>query len=153
MPAVDNNKTFAPTFPAPSLDYSPLECGGVRLTTHWHSPATVVAASGEVDASNVDSLVSYALDHLDATHPLVLDLSELGFLGAQGFAALTAIDQHCANAGVDWALVPSHPVNRLLRVADHDGLLPVAGSVVEALQRLGVHAGTRRLLQLVSKTG
>jgi anti-anti-sigma factor len=153
MPAVKNTKALAPTFPAPNLDYSPLECGGVRLTTHWHSPATVVAASGEVDASNVDSLISYALARLDATRALVLDLSELGFLGAQGFAALAAIDDHCASAGLDWAVVPSHSVTRLLRVGDRDGRLPVAGSVVEALQGLGVPAGTRGLLQLVSKTG
>jgi anti-anti-sigma factor len=128
----------------------------VRLSTHDENAATVVAASGEIDASNIDRLTEYTRRILSEDvedRPLVLDLSELRFIGAQGIPALFTLGEECGRAGVGWAIVASHPVERLLRVGDSDHRLPTARSLSQALRRLTTPTPARRLLQLVTKPG
>jgi len=84
---------------------------------------------------------------------LVLDLSELSFFGAQGIPALFSLGEECGKAGVGWAVVASHPVERLLRIGDRNHRLPTASSLSQALQRLTSPTPARRLLQLVTKSG
>ena len=114
--------------------------------------ATVVAATGEVDASNIDRLSEYLRGALTGNRPLVVDLTELSFFGAQGIPALFLLGEDCAKAGVDWVVVVSHPVGRLLRIGDKDHRLPTVSSIPEALERLA-RPPERRLLQLVTKSG
>jgi hypothetical protein len=42
----------------------------------------------------------------------------------------------CAEAQVPLAVIASHAVRRLLRIADRDGRIPAGGSMVEVLERL-----------------
>ena len=51
---------------------------------------------------------------------------------------------------VDWALVPSAAVTRLLRICDPDSALPICRNVDAALSAL--RAEPHRLLQLVSQS-
>jgi anti-anti-sigma regulatory factor len=80
---------------------------------------------------------------------LVLDLSEVEFFGTAGFSALHTLNVQCAGAGVEWVLVPSHAVSRLLKICDPDSTLPMESKLPAALSHL--RADQRRLLQLVSK--
>ena len=50
---------------------------------------------------------------------------------------------------IEWALVPSAAVTRLLRICDPDSTLPICDSVDAAMA--AVQGEPRRLLQLVSK--
>jgi len=50
-------------------------------------------------------------------------------------------------------LIASRAVNRLLRVADHDKLLPAVGSATEALLVVRRSSLGDRSLRLVSSTG
>jgi anti-anti-sigma factor len=120
------------------------------FTTRLLSPSVVVVtARGELDASNAQELVDYALRHTEQTERLALDLSEVEFFGTAGFSALHTLNVQCAGAGVEWVLVPSRAVSRLLKICDPDSALPMESKLPAALAHL--RADQRRLLQLVSE--
>jgi anti-anti-sigma factor len=124
------------------------ESGTARFTARWGRSGGVVAVHGEIDAANADAFA----DHLDrcATYCewLVLDLTDLEFIGTAGFAALLRINTQCAKAKVYWALVPGVAASRTLQVCDPDHALPMSESVADALTTL---QDPRRLLHLVSQ--
>jgi anti-anti-sigma factor len=130
-----------------------IDTHGIRLSTYPEHTAVIIAAGGDVDSSNIDRLAEYVRTALGEGRAIVLDLTELTFLGAQGIPALFAINEQASKVGVDWALVPSHAVRRLLRIGDRDHRLPTVGSVPEAMKRLTTPRPARRLLQLVTESG
>jgi anti-anti-sigma regulatory factor len=97
-------------------------------------------------------LTDYARSCLTRGGSLVLDLSQLDFLGAQGIQSLFAIADECERSGIGWALVPSHPVSRLLRICDKQARLPSVKSIDQALELVSASARMRGLLQLVTKS-
>jgi anti-anti-sigma factor len=120
------------------------------FATRWLQPSVaVITAHGDLDASNAQDFVDYTLRHAERTQRLALDLSGVDFFGTAGFSALHTLNVRCAGAGVEWVLVPSNAVSRLLRICDPDSALPIAATVPAALSRL--QAEQRRLLQLVSE--
>jgi anti-anti-sigma factor len=120
------------------------------FATRWlHPSSAVITVHGDLDASNAQEFADYALRHSEHTERLVLDLSGVDFFGTAGFSALHTVNVRCAGAGVDWALVSSSGVSRLLRICDPDSALPVVGTVQAALSM--VEGEPRRLLQLVSQ--
>jgi anti-anti-sigma factor len=126
------------------------ESSTATFTTRLLSPSVVVVtARGELDASNAQELVEYALRHTEQTERLALDLSEIEFFGTAGFSALHTLNVQCAGAGVEWVLVPSRAVSRLLKICDPDSALPMESKLPAALAHL--RADQRRLLQLVSE--
>jgi anti-anti-sigma factor len=122
------------------------------LRAHTLDGVTVVSVTGELDASNIDHLTDYTRPRLRGGCSLVLDLSGLDFLGAQGIRSLFAIADECGRSGIKWVLVPSHPVSRLLRICDKQARLPSATSIDQALERVSAPAPVRGLLQLVTKS-
>ena len=136
-----------------NLDHSSVCGDGVFLSSHAQSGATVITATGEIDASNIASFTNYTRHYLSGDRAIVIDLTGLDFLGAQGIPALLDIDARCGDGGVEWAVVPGRPVSRLLRICDQDGRLPAVASVDEALERFSSPSRTVRLLKLVTKTG
>src|SRR6478672_4969552 len=126
------------------------ESHAASFATRWLPPAVaVITAHGELDASNAQELVDYALRDAERTQRLALDLSGVDFFGTAGFSALHTLNVRCAGAGVEWVLVPSTAVSRLLRICDPDSTLPIAATMPTALTLL--QAEQRRLLQLVSE--
>lgn len=126
------------------------ESHAASFATRWLHPAVaVITAHGELDASNAQELVDYALRDAERTQRLALDLSGVDFFGTAGFSALHTLNVRCAGAGVEWVLVPSTAVSRLLRICDPDSTLPIAATMPTALTLL--QAEQRRLLQLVSE--
>ena len=120
------------------------------FATRWLQPSVaVITAHGDLDASNAQEFVDYALRDAERTQRLALDLSGVDFFGTAGFSALHTLNVRCAGAGVEWVLVPSNAVSRLLRICDPDSTLPIAATMPAALSRL--QAEQRRLLQLVSE--
>lgn len=121
-----------------------------RLSTRvLDPPTTLISVRGELDAANAHPFVDYALRTPGDT--LVLDLSDVEFFGVAAFSAIHTLNVRCARADVEWVLVPSPAVTRLLRVCDPDATLPVADTVDEALARL--HRDRQPLLQLVAEFG
>src|ERR1700676_3840541 len=76
--------------------FQPRDCHTARLTTRLLAPSVAaVTARGEIDASNAGDLVDVALGLIGYCHSLILDLSDLGFFGTEGYSALQTIDR-CA---------------------------------------------------------
>src|ERR1700758_5771443 len=90
----------------------PVACGGsglgVWLCSYPRSPATVIEVGGEIDAHNAQHVTDYLADFIYVSHPLVLDLSGVDFLGTAGFSAILQFAEECRRAGRHWALVSSH---------------------------------------------
>jgi anti-anti-sigma factor len=127
----------------PSL---PWENRTARCTAYWGPSAAVVAAHGELDAANAGQLADYVQQCAAVCKVLILDLRGVQFFGTAGFSALHTINVRCAAAGVQWAVVPSREVSRLLRICDPEHALPIADS---AAAMLAAPDEPRRLLQLV----
>jgi anti-anti-sigma factor len=127
------------------------DCHGAHFATRWLKPkVAVITAHGELDAANTPEFVDYTLRHAPHTERLVLDLSGVDFFGTAAFSALHAVNVRCAGEKIEWTLVPSSAVTRLLRICDPESALPVCASVDAALS--SVQGQPRRLLQLVAKS-
>ena len=96
----------------------------------------VVAVVGDLDAVNARALGHYVERHLRLSKQLVLDLRAVDFAGGQAFTALFYISVHCARGDVDWIILGSHPVKRLLSICDPETELPLADGLVSGLARL-----------------
>jgi anti-anti-sigma regulatory factor len=94
----------------------------------------VLAISGDIDASNTDHVSGYAAQLVPVGNALLLDLSGVSFLAAQCISVLDAVGDACDDAGLPWALITSHAVDRVLRISEHDDILPVASSVPDGMQ-------------------
>jgi anti-anti-sigma factor len=110
----------------------------------------VITAHGDLDAANAQDFVEYAMRHAAHMSGLVLDLTGIGFFGTAGFSALHTLNVDCAGQHIEWALVPSVAVMRLLRICDPDSTLPVCTGVDTALAR--VQGAPQPLLKLVAKS-
>ena len=103
------------------------------VTARLHGPAVVVAISGEVDGSNAAEVGDYVHRLVPHGRAIVVDLTDLGFLGVQGIRALMALGGKCAKAEVTLAVVAGQAVARLLRFAGNTA--PVVASVSDAMRR------------------
>lgn len=127
-----------------AIPSEPWENHSARFTAEWGPSFVVITACGELDASNANQLADYVQACALHTKSVIVNLSDLEFFGTAGFSALHTINVRCAGADVQWAVVPSKPVSRLLRICDPDHALPLAESVPDADDD-----EPRRLLQLV----
>jgi anti-anti-sigma factor len=126
-------------------------CHTAHFSARWPHPAiAVVSAHGELDAANAQDFAAYALQHVGDGKQIVLDLAGVEFFGTAGFSALHTLNVRCAAEGVEWAMVPSSAVARLLRICDPDATLPVAAGVEIAIADF--EGEPRPLLQLVPET-
>jgi anti-anti-sigma factor len=116
-------------------------------TQHLAGSAVVVTVHGDLDAANAAVFTEYAVTHVKPGAKLVLDLSSVAFFGAACFATLHTLNVRCAGVNVDWTLVPSRAVSRVLRICDPDSGLTTAPDVTAALAR----KNDQRPLQLVSE--
>jgi anti-anti-sigma factor len=128
------------------------DCRRARMRTKTDTGLTVISISGEIDASNADALNRRASERVSDCAALIVDLAEVDFIALDGLHALFALNMQCARTGTTWALIASQAVNLLLRVADHDTLLPAVGSATEALLLVRRSGRGHRSLQLVSPT-
>ena len=129
------------------------DCRRARMRAKTDTRLTVMSISGEIDASNADELSHRVSELASDCGAVIVDLAEVEFIAIDGLRALFALNIQCARTGTTWALIASHAVNRLLRVGDHDKLLPAVGSATEALLLVRRSSRGHRSLQLVSPTG
>jgi anti-anti-sigma factor len=96
---------------------------------------TVVVLAGEVDATNSDELYG-VLESVVNQQPrlLIVDMSELSFMDSTGLRMLLrstrALDAH---GGVLALAAPQVAVARVLQLTRADQLIPVYGSVADAI--------------------
>ncbi len=149
----DSNRATA-SYLAPRHAHLPVDCNGAAVRAQCRHLATVVTVSGTVDATNVDQVIEYAQRFNLPDKPLVIDLTRVESFGAQAVRLLYAIDDACAAAGLEWAVIPSQAVSLTLLVTLGDINFPTATTVHEALQYFADATTARRrlLLPLFTKT-
>ncbi|WP_181723324.1 STAS domain-containing protein [Nocardia gipuzkoensis] len=94
--------------------------------------AVVVTVHGEIDMASAPHLQS-ALDEAlrDGPAAVVVDMSNVGFLGSAGLSVLLAASEATGSGGL--RVVPSDAARRPIEVTALDRLLTVFDSVEEAL--------------------
>lgn len=102
-------------------------------------PVLVVAVSGEIDIVTCD-VVSQALHaHLDAT-PLgmVIDLSDVEFLGCAGLAVLIQVYERAAQSRTRFGIVMAgNPaVTRVVQISGLAELLPAYPTIADAVMNV-----------------
>ena len=102
----------------------------LRLRTAWPAPhAVLVTARGDLDTATAGDQASLLSDRLWATpERLVVDLSEVDFLGVAGVRVLLHAALQAEQGGTDLLVVTgANPmVRRALQVTGADRRLPVA---------------------------
>jgi anti-anti-sigma factor len=137
--------------PHPPKPGSVTTCHGAHFATRWlHPSILIVSAHGELDAANAQEFAEYAFRHTDAVKRLLLDLTGVEFFGTAGYSALLAFNVRCAAEEVEWVMVPSRAVSRVLDICDVDSVLAVQPTVEAALAALP--GDSPPLLQLVPKS-
>lgn len=122
---------------APDTVSEPERCGRATFDVCHPSAARIhIDAQGEIDAVNGRAFGRYVERHTGASRQLILDLRSVGFFGSQGFTALYYVSVHCARSDVDWIIIDSPAVRRVLRICDPDGELPVVTHMDAAVDRL-----------------
>lgn len=129
------------------------DCDGAQARAQCRQLATVVTISGEIDGANVDCVSQYASRFVLPEKPFVLDLSGVNAFANHGVSLLYAVEDAANAAKVEWALISSQPVTKVLRELGIASSVPFAGSVPEALEHFAdVLDARRRLLPLFRKT-
>lgn len=118
--------------------------------TKWLAPSTaVLSVFGEIDAANAREFANYVFLHISHVRELVLDLTGVEFFGTAAYSAVHTLRVRAAGEAIDWSLVPSPAVTRLLRICDPDSTFPIEESVATAILRL--ERDPSDLLQVVAK--
>lgn len=85
-----------------------------------------MSVSGEVDAGNAKRFAHSVREAAGQCATLVLDLSKVHFMAFDGASALYALSAHLGREGVNWCVVGSSSVCRVLQLCDPEGLIPLA---------------------------
>ena len=123
------------------------DCDGAQLHAHCRQLATVVGVSGAIHPNNLEQLTAYASRFILGDKPFVLDLSGVRSLRGDCGALLDAVDERCAAAGVEWALVACDELVDALGLTDDDPVT-IARSLPVALNHFADEIGARRRLLL-----
>jgi anti-anti-sigma factor len=120
--------------PCRAANHLTADRGGADMRAQLRHLATILTISGDIDARNIDRVSAYATRLVPVGNALLLDLSGVTFFAAQSISVLVTVGDACDNAGSPWALVTSQAVDRVLRISQHDDILPVASSVPDGMQ-------------------
>jgi anti-anti-sigma factor len=143
LTTTEDRRSVEPHEPDDDVEYT----GRAVFAMRRQSPArVVVTADGEIDATNGKALGRFVERHTGISTQLILDLSNVEFFGSQGFRALYYVDVHCARSDVDWALVGSPAVRRLLEILDPNVEFPLVEDLAAAQSRLNCLARCHRLV-------
>jgi ABC-type transporter Mla MlaB component len=123
-------------------------CGNAEIRACSRHLATVVTIRGDVTPENLCRVLAHTERFLLCDTPVILDLSELTSIAPEGSALLLSIDDACAAAEVEWALVIGWVARSLFDREIRDRMLPVADSVADALHDFADARTTRRDLLL-----
>ena len=135
--------SFTTRYGNPAVDFK-----GAHIWAHRRHNATVVAVGGRVDADNVDQVIAAATRFIGPDTAFVLDLSTVTVFGPSAVGLVSAVDEYCGTAGVEWALVAGSAVTRRLAAGPSAGGYPVAGSVAEAEHHFDDGIARRRRVAL-----
>jgi anti-anti-sigma factor len=104
----------------------------LSITAEWHGPIGVVTASGALDANFAAVFARRVTERMILSRKLIVDLSGLSFCAVAGYHAMCDVDLQSEELGTSWVVVPSLPVERILRLCDPHHHLPLVPSLEKA---------------------
>ena len=134
MAAVGTIRTYHPD-PGPADELQHVWQGHFRCAPNVSDPGGG-CRHGRDRCVNGRELGRYVERHTRISKQFVLDLRAVDFFGGQAFTALYYISVYCARSDVDWIIVGSPPVRRLLAICDPESELPLADDLPSGLARL-----------------
>lgn len=120
-----------------------IDCAGAHVHVHARTVATVLRIEGEIDGSNADQVAQVIRRFARLKAPLVLDVSDLDFLGSAGLRVLLILNEEHRQAQLHCNVVGGRALHRLTRVVTDHGL-PTVNTVSEALQNSHDFISARR---------
>ena len=130
-----------------------VSCDGAEVSALCRQLATVVSISGELNEANLPSVTGFVTRYVLREKPIVLDVAEVSTASDGVLALLYAIDDASDAAGVEWAVVASPAVLRVLRRHGDPADFHTVDSVPAALHHFATSsAARRRLLPILSKS-
>jgi anti-anti-sigma regulatory factor len=115
--------------------------------------ATIVSVAGDVDDANIGRVTQYAARYVLCEKPFVLDLSGVDSFTDRAVSLLYAIDDASYGVGVEWAVVASPAVIRVMSNYGDPADFHTVNSVPEALHHFAdATAARRRLLPIMTKS-
>ncbi|MFF0487827.1 STAS domain-containing protein [Nocardia sp. NPDC003482] len=106
------------------------------VKVHTQGAATVIAVRGEIDIASVPSLQSALEEGQRGGNPLVLDMTNVGFMGSAGLSALMVASEAAKPQRL--RVVASDAVRRPIEVTGLDKLLAMFPTVEDALSAEGL---------------
>jgi anti-sigma B factor antagonist len=120
-----------------AADNGPDECDALTVRVRRGPGHVLIAVAGEVDYASVAGLRVRLLRLAGTGHPLVADLDRVSFIDAAGLGALAGAARRAAAHGASLRVVCARPrIRRLFRVTGLDQVVPLAGTLDEALGML-----------------
>ncbi|HEX6828366.1 MAG TPA: STAS domain-containing protein [Burkholderiales bacterium] len=108
----------------------------MEVTISENGPFKVVALSGEVDLHTSPGARRAILDSLRAGRPVLVDLSDVGYMDSSGVASLVEGFQQARKASLEFGLAAvSLPAMNVLRLARLDKVFPIHASVAARIAR------------------
>jgi anti-sigma B factor antagonist len=108
----------------------------LTFTVHPNSQGVILRVGGEVDLSTSPQLHAKLVDLVDVggAGSVVVDLTAVAFMDSTALSVLLAAHKRARADGGSIRLVcPEGPVLRVLRLTGMDKVLPVHGSLAQAL--------------------
>lgn len=110
-----------------------------RVEVAWSDGVAVARVKGEIDLSNAGNLVSSLASAVEEAPLVVLDLSELSFIGSSGIHALFQLSRLCSRFGGAMCVVAPEisPLRSILLLTDLSKVVPLHDTVPLALEQNG----------------
>ncbi len=106
----------------------------MQFETRTEGPFTILALTGEVDLEVSPAARKQILASLNASQPLLVDLSAVDYIDSSGVASLVEGYQLARSRQLDFGLVGvSEAAMRVLRLARLDRVFPIHASVRECV--------------------
>jgi len=110
-----------------------------RIEIEQGPEAVVARIAGEIDISNVDATRRELTESVpNSARGLVVDVTDVGYLDSSGVFLLFELDRALGRRRQRLCVVvtPSARSGRVLQITGLDRLVPVAGTIDEALKRI-----------------
>jgi anti-anti-sigma factor len=106
----------------------------LRVERNSGGGVEVVAVSGEIDIASAPRLITGLHDAVaNCELPVIVDLTEVGFMDSTGLALLLNAHRRLARRGMGFAVVCADgPVRRVFTITDMVDVLRVHGTLPEA---------------------
>jgi hypothetical protein len=123
-----------------------IECNGAWLRAQAIGVAMRLVVTGGVDAVNRRILTEHLRRFVKLNTPLIVDVLDVRLGGDHGLDLVDDLQDVCAAAGVEWALVADSSMRAHLENHGAAHSVPVVGSTAEAVRHLNdaIRARQRR---------